>query len=414
MKYLMTHKRLFVVFVLLWGVLFTTAQETFSPSPEMATQMSELIRFTEALRQLPTLNAVEVRFPTRPELRAYLDEQLAEALTEEAVQEAMQFYIAFGFLPADYALKDEYIAFYGSQVGGFYDTQDLSMNVVLLQESATPPNLLPILERITFVHEYTHALQDQHFDLDAYIEASTALNNPDVSLARLALVEGDATFTMQGYVLAESQRNPLGTLTAVLLQGFTTNTLTLPEGIPSILSNELLFPYEQGLTFAEALFRESSDWTLINQAFSNLPASTEQILHPQKYLAGEAPIAITQPDSSASLGENWQLLRESTFGEFYLRQWLGKQFGTLDINRAASGWGGDSFQIYADEAGQWALRYHIVMDTPQDLDELASLLTQYTREDAVVSVRKTATALIVCISPDSRLVDTLLATHLDR
>jgi hypothetical protein len=147
-------------------------------------------------------------------------------------------------------------------------------------------------------------------------------------------------------------------------------SITMPEGTPEILQDELLFPYEQGAVFVQALIADGG-WEAVDAAYANPPASTEQILHPEKYLAGEAPEIVSLPDVSESLGAGWTSTWNHTLGEWYLRQHLRRGMSATDSEAdIVEGWQGDTFRIYMPEDGSdmaWALR--LAWDSADDEQE---------------------------------------------
>lgn len=351
------------------------AQDTSAPdiSEAFKDNITLLSDYTQTARGLTLPEALPLHFPTRPEIRAYIATLFDTAYTPELLDRYVRFYTIFNFLPKDVDLVGEMNALLGSQVGGFYDPETKEMNVVLLNNRPLGDRL-PILERILYVHEYTHALQDEAFDLTSYLEASQDFST-DEQLARLALVEGDATYMMNLYTVAESERDPLGTLAGVLLGGVQAGNLTLPEGTPEIIGSELLFPYLAGSTFVGALY-EQQGWSAINAAFAQPPVSTEQILHPEKYLAGELPIAVTVVNSAQKIGAGWSLADEGTLGEFYLGELLKQQLSDVDAAAAVAGWGGDIYHIYSDGTQQ-ALYMRLEWDTDVDLAEFTRAIAEY-------------------------------------
>src|SRR5690606_19445620 len=114
--------------------------------------------------------------------------------------------------------------------------------------------------------------------------------NPDEAQARLSLVEGDASYVMNQYTVEMAEESPLTLLmqVAILSLGGTT---AIPEGTPDILMDELMSPYVDGQNFVEALIAEGG-YELLNEAYANPPVSTEHILHPDRYLAGDMPIEV--------------------------------------------------------------------------------------------------------------------------
>jgi hypothetical protein len=143
---------------------------------------------------------------------------------------------------------------------------------------------------------------------------------------------------------------------------------------------DLSFPYDHGLAFVSYLYRRGN-WAEVNRAYAELPLSTEQILHPEKYVAGEAAIAVTDPPLSTALPSNWRLLADDVLGEWTTYLLLGygareaAQLPDETARAAAAGWGGDAYQVYYNEgAGAAVLAAHWVWDTQRDSGEFASAL----------------------------------------
>lgn len=367
-------KRLLLLICLLLLTQIVTAQDVISP--ELETQIENLESTAESIRDLDTLVEVELNFPTREELRDYLIGILEEEYPPEVAAHDLLFYRAFDFMPADTDLSELLLDLYSDQIAGFYDTETDEMNVILFS-GEQPDDSLPFLEQIIFVHEYVHALQDQHFDLDDTLGDEAIADSPDRYLAALSLIEGDATATMNTFAVQVTQENPVLAF-SLLGQSMQAGALSMPQGVPDIIVSELLFPYEGGQEFVLALYTEAGDWSLVNAAYDDLPQSTEQIYHPEKYLAGELPVDVTLPDNSAELGDGWELTHDRTFGEFYLRQYLDLQLPRADVNTAASGWGGDRYHIYYNESSDqiaWVLA--IEWDSKDDMTEFSAAFTEF-------------------------------------
>lgn len=343
------------------------AQSDPAPIPaDLDAQMDLLVQVTETLRGLNTVTPVERAFPTRDETIAYLTDLFHTDMTPEDAARFEAFYQVLGLLPEDVDLSEAYLKLLGAQVAGFYDTDTRIMNVIPMIGD-TPGDALSITEQIIFVHEYDHALQDQHFDLDALQnEAVTAV--PDQSLALTSLIEGDASAVMQLYAQEIMTRNPLAAL-SLLAEGVMSNTLTMPPGTPDVLSRELLFPYEQGMAFVIALAADGG-WDAVNAVYDNPPSTTEQIIHPEKYIAGEG--AITRPEwASIAVPEGWTTLWDVPLGEYYLREHLRTLMTPTDAAAAAAGWGGDRFLVFESPEGARLWVLSSAWDTPEDAAEFA-------------------------------------------
>ncbi|NIV38832.1 MAG: hypothetical protein GWN58_58275, partial [Anaerolineae bacterium] len=136
-------------------------------------------------------------------------------------------------------------------------------------------------------HEYAHALVDAHFDIGSIGVYPLCERTQDSCDAISALVEGDATLTMTQWW--QQYANPQDVEDILT---YNPPSRTLPDQFPPPYSlPDSSFPYDQGLTYVEFLYNRGN-WAEVNRAYDELPASTEQILHPEKYLAGEQPIEV--------------------------------------------------------------------------------------------------------------------------
>jgi len=146
------------------------------------------------------------------------------------------------------------------------------------------------------------------------------------------------------------------------------------QNAPPILRETSLFPYTAGLSFVQALMA-SGGYAAVNAAFANPPASTEQILHPEKYAAHEAPVAVSIPGGlPALLGSGWSEAGRDTLGEENLRVWLGQLGASSQAFAAAAGWGGDRLVLYEGPNGATQLAVVTAWDTATDADEFATAL----------------------------------------
>jgi hypothetical protein len=360
-------KPLIGVVALLLIVPAAYAQED-TISPALNEQLDALVSITEQLRGLETIEPVVRQFPTRQETIDYLAEIYNRDLPAEELERSRLLYVSLDMLPPDVDLGEVYLNLLGSQIAGFYDTDTQTMNVIPTIGDDVGESL-SLTEQIVFIHEYTHALQDQHFSLDM-LEDEALQSAPDQLIAVLALIEGDATAVMQVYSQEVALRNP-GAAFELLAEGLMAGNLTLPEGVPPVLARELLFPYEAGLSFVLALYNDGG-WERINAAYENLPQTSEQIIHPEKYLAGEEAVPVEALD--LGLSDEWQEVWNITLGEFYLREHLRTQLSSFEAGQGAAGWGGDHFQLYVDpETNDLIWTLQIVWDTPEDMVEFTDL-----------------------------------------
>ncbi len=415
------HKFVFIVMMVIFSLPIASAQDDVSP--ELQAQLDEIELQTSNIRQLDRLESTTLDFPSTDELEVFLREEFDESYSPEEFADDQLFYIGLDLFEGEVDLEAVLFDFLLSQIAGFYDPETDMMNVILMSGDV-PEDSLPILEEITYSHEYIHALQDQHFDLEALLDEVDASENGDFQLAVLSLVEGDATQAMTDYTVILAEEDPLALAQAIFSAGADLGGVAIPEGVPAIIEEELLFPYIQGQVFVAAVIN-AGGWDAIDEAFAgNLPLSTEHIYHPERYLTGEKPIKITIPDISDLLGDNWRLAHDTNVGEFYLRQYLGTQLGSRQVADMATGWGGDHMLLYVDDAtGEILWVLHQVWDTPEDATEFVAGYTEFlnlrfadgqsdgicwSSADAVCFIQANDTETHIVYAPDTALAFALL------
>ena len=313
---------------------------------------AEIESQVEAIRQLRPSTAVTPVLLDSAGVRAWLTKANAAETDHQALADESRLFIHLGLLPAGSSLEQMELDLQSGQVIGFYDP--VSKGLYVLSESG---GVGPI-EKLTFSHEYTHALQDQNFGLDKL--GNDAPDQGDRDLARTALPEGDATLVMTLWAQKYMSLGELLGIAADPLSGVSSAQLA---GAPAILRQTLLFPYESGLAFVQAIYVEGG-WAAVDKLYANPPDSTSQILHPQLYTDGVEPIAVTVPAVPASLGSGWKLTMQDTLGELQLRIWLEGEnpstAATTAATAATSDWGGDRVGLYEGPNGAWAVVLHTV------------------------------------------------------
>jgi hypothetical protein len=234
-----------------------------------------------------------------------------------------------------------------SQVIGFYD--EISKGLYVLSNTGG----VGALEEATFSHEYTHALQDQNFGLAKLALDTTDQGDRDI--ASRTLVEGDATLEMSMW---EQKYLSLGELVSMALNSSSGAQAEQLAAAPAILSEPLLFPYSEGLTLVQAVYKQGG-WAAVDKLYANPPISTSQILHPALYASHVKPVVVTMPAAPAALGSGWNLAMQDTLGELQLRIWLHGDNPTSEAANAAAAatasWGGDRVGLYEGPDGAWAV-----------------------------------------------------------
>ena len=298
---------------------------------------------------------VEHEFLTEAELSDLVLELFEE--DREEIEEEGELFKVLGIMRPDQDLYQILTDLYTGGVLGLYRADEHKFYLLGGSEEFGPH------EEMIYVHEFTHALQQIHFDFDAIFDAVEG--NTDATYALRALVEGDARVSellyMQEFLTDEEQAESQGSPSQALIDAF--------RRAPYIVQRSYGFPYQDGANFVIELYNNHGGWDAVNQAFSSPPGSTEQILHPEKYLAGDDPIAVALPDLAPTLGEGWDLVIQDTLGEFYLRSYLEMGMVRDQALAAAEGWGGDSYALFHGPEGRVFFVLSHEWDTEQDAEE---------------------------------------------
>ena len=268
-------------------------------------------------------------------------------------------YKALGLIPADASLRDVTLDMLSGGVVGFYRNDQGKLYVV------SKTGLPGVSERITFAHEYDHALQDQHFPV--FKDQEGILDQSDRILARQAIYEGDSTLLMTLWAAGHFSPQELLELVAISADPAAQGAL---QRAPAFMRDLLLYPYTTGLSYVQAA-QLRGGWEGVNDLYRRMPESTEQILHPEKYAANEAPIKVALPDGLAKqLGSGWSVALEDTFGELQIGYWL-REAGVAPTTAtaAAAGWGGDRLAVIDGPSGAWGIVLETTWDTTADATE---------------------------------------------
>jgi hypothetical protein len=326
----------------------------------------------EMLRGLDGTTPITRTFMTREELAAFLEDEFAEEYSPQEVEADVRVLAAFDFVPEDFDLRGLLLDLYSEQVAGFYEDQEDTFYIITGGEpGAGSIESFDLLARLTFAHEYVHGLQDEHFDLEAFM--NEAEHNDDEILARLSLVEGDASLAMIQYLIAHAFEVTAEDLDALSGEGMQASQASL-ESAPPIIRETFMFPYISGLDFVAALQEEG--WDAVDMAYSDPPRSSEQILHPEKYLAGDEPQIVALPPLTETLGAGWRLVEAETLGEFQTGLYLAQEMNQATADLASAGWDGDQYALYVQDGAE-VLAFATVWDSPEDREEFVAAYTQY-------------------------------------
>ncbi|HEX8492685.1 MAG TPA: hypothetical protein VF658_07585 [Pyrinomonadaceae bacterium] len=292
-----------------------------------------VLKETSEIRQLAILRPVKSGAQSRAEIERMLIKNMDEETTPEELHASEITLKKLGMIPSDMQLRPFIISLLTEQVAGYYDPKAQQF---YLAEWIDLDGQKPVM-----AHELAHALQDQHFNLRRFDKWPKG--DADAELAAHALIEGDATLLMQYYIM----RNPMRALAFMRsIEAGGAGSSELIEKAPRSLRESLLFPYQQGMDFVSHLYKQGG-WKQISLAYTELPQSTEQILHAEKYFSREAPVKLELPDVASALGANWKRVDYDVNGEWGYYLILDEFLKSKAESRAAAaGWGGDRYSVY--------------------------------------------------------------------
>ncbi len=314
------------------------------------------------------------------------------------------------------SLYDTLLTFSSEGTLGWFNLDEEKQYVVLDSEDLT------LAHERSYVNEYVNHLQAVNFDIRAKYEATEG--NEDARQALRAVLEGDSGI---GEYIYATEHFTTEEQAASVLEPSDEFRAAI-NFAPYIAIRNFIFPFAEGLDFAVQLFQSAGGWGALNQALETPPASTEQILHLEKYAAGEMPISVAMPGLGGVLGSEWSHVRTDVLGELFITAWLETDFSQQAASIAATGWGGDAYSLFEGSNGQGLLVLATVWDTEQDAEEFFAVVRQHaearsnanwldssvapgavsiTLPDRVVHAEQKGSSVFLIYAPDAALIETL-------
>ena len=302
------------------------------------------------------------------EMDRRIDEAFAAQFPEDLYDRRTLAWRAIGAIGPDDDLHDALLAFGRGQVVGYYDPQNGEL-VYLANEGGE----LGITEKAVLAHELVHALDDQHFDLRR-VDALVAGCRDEELAAALGVVEGSAQhFSTQVLVRYPAPLDE-GLLEALAQGG-------VPEDVPPFVAQLQLLSYTEGQAFVSEIVDGST--APADAALDELPPTTEQILHPERWPDDEAtPV---EPIDVTDGLEGWSDLDVMQIGELWLRELLQLRLDEGVSDEAAAGWDGGAYRAWSragDDAVVVTLR--TAWDTRADAEAFADAIDAWMSEGATL------------------------------
>jgi hypothetical protein len=382
------HRIIFAVFLVALQSLATSGAHA-QTSDSLCARVDSIQIELEAIRGLQFKHPVPCRLQSVADFESYLDKMLQQQIPDRLIKNYGKIVKKLGLYrgPEIEDYRDMAKMVMQSQAAAYYDPESKTF-YLLMQE--LPQSMLASV----YAHELYHGLQDQYFDLQKYALGQVGTLNDDQLLARQAVVEGEATYIMtlwtmkkmfgalpQPAVLDMSipmQANlDVGTILQMLKSGSVPQVATgdmekavaAMDKIPPFLLETLIGAYLKGMAFVHEI--QKSGWEKVQQLYTKPPQSSEQILHPQKWLENESPQLLKWASfDSEPIFKDWELLEANTVGELQWRIIFAEHNMAEKGKTAAAGWNGDAFAVLRNrDSGKLLLLVYSCWDAAAEAQE---------------------------------------------
>jgi hypothetical protein len=328
----------------------------------------EALNGASAVRGLEPRAAVPCVVEDKAAVTQFIHETIREDLPPQKLVNEEVAYKAIGLIPESFDYQHALVDFLVGQIGGYYNPK----KKLFVMAGWLPASV----QGGVAVHELTHALQDQHYNLTVVMNAKKATT--DSGLAASALVEGDASAVMFDYERVTAGQDPLRTVSSVdsmlLLQ-----VLGLGFGgdVPESLKALLIFPYTSGLRFVHSLLRRGG-YADVHKAYGRIPTTTREILHPEEYAAASFTPQIPQDSELEATPEGVAPVYTDVLGEFGVSTLFRGVTATKDRGpSAAAGWVGDKLGVFPTNGGVRVISWLTRWESEDDAREFKTLYSEY-------------------------------------
>jgi hypothetical protein len=318
-----------------WFLLAARPQTASDPA---FAQIDNIVRTLSGITGLAEKHPVPYGRMTKRQLRQFLNKRIKKTIKPEEIRADELSLKMFGLVPQEFDLKKSTIDLLTEQAAAFYDYDEKKL--FLLEDSSLAA------ETTTLAHELSHALADQHFDLEHFMEDSPA--NDDENLAHTAVVEGQASWLMIAYELKQKDQNPAPTSEMLKSVGDSSEDsmadYPVLKGSPLYIQQSLLFPYGEGTLFFDAVYRKMGKASF-SAVFADPPADSAQVIHPERYFRHEK--AATPEIPKAAIESEGKEISEGSVGEFDHRILIRQYLGEAKAKQLAPHLRGGQFRVVA-------------------------------------------------------------------
>jgi hypothetical protein len=334
------------------------------PAPAQPSRAKEICGLANRIAlDLTQISGMKLRHPvpcdyiTKEKINAFLNQRMKDVTSPEEIRAEELTLKKFGFVPQDFDLAQTTVDLLTEQAAAFYD---YNKQKLFITESTPSDTQEPVL-----AHELAHALADQNFNLARFIRQGR--KSDDGSTARLAVMEGQATWLMSEYLARKSGRSlkdsPALASSMSRLGESAAGEFPVYDNVPLYMRLTLVFPYAKGMLFQNAVCERDGQEGFA-EVFRRAPISTQQVIHPEDYFSNVKPTQPELPD--AHLPRAYKSLVGGALGELdhavLLEQFAGKQ----QAAEIAPHWRGCNFELRENKkAGRVVLLYAVEWDSEE-------------------------------------------------
>lgn len=320
-------------------------------------ELQKIANRVSELRGLEFSKPPKFRKCSEEVVRYQILQTFSEETPSQEIESDRKLLAALGLIPLKEDLAKTLMEVFTEQIAGTYNEETKEISIMQEKQAGEATG------EITIAHEVTHCLQDQNFHLDMPPLDEESFNG-DNTTAIQALVEGDATLAMLDYA---KEYSDMASLLKEESQVPSSASEKL-ENAPLYIRESLLFPYEEGLEFAMYL-KNIGGYDALDNAFRNPPLSSEQIIHPEKYITKDQPKAVHIPDLLPFLPKRWKMINDDCMGELDVRLWFEQYCEAPTLEEISSGWGGNAIQYYQGQGDEHLLVNMFEWDSKKDAQE---------------------------------------------
>lgn len=323
---------------------------------------------------------VPAAYISKAELHSYIAQRLKQSVKPEEIRIESLTLKMFGLIPEDFDLEKATVDLVTEQAAAFYDYNRKRLYITESDGSF-------IEKRIALVHELAHALADQQYSLARFIHKGN--QSDDSATAREAVMEGQATWLMWALTQklggGAARPSEMVLSTAANETGASSAQFPVFDNAPLYLRESMLFPYNQGLLFQDAVYQAKGK-AAFDEVFRNAPSSTAQILHSQLYFNRAMPLNLTPPQVPHP--KEYRRLAEGSVGEFDHRILIEQSHSAEEAGKLAAHWRAGAFTLFerkrdreatltyvsewdsAEAASQWSDIYKRALEQRNPVDRV--------------------------------------------